>query len=169
MVSVFLPTVFFAITSAVLTFALGLTPATISQWPYLPFKTAYRILLILPYAMPGFSFLVVRGLFKQNFGSINPILESAFRHPPQLGSEPNSRVTYGASKSLIHCRKRAVNMARFDLSDEEWAVILPLLPKKGRGPTRKDDRTVLNGIFFILRTGVPWRDLPERYGPYTAV
>ncbi|GAB5510421.1 MAG: hypothetical protein Rhims3KO_18220 [Hyphomicrobiales bacterium] len=44
-------------------------------------------------------------------------------------------------------------MARFDLSDEEWSVIQPLLPKKGRGPVRKDDRLVLNGIFYILRTG----------------
>ena len=58
-------------------------------------------------------------------------------------------------------------MARFDLSDDEWAVIEPLLPKKGRGPARRDDRTVLNGIFYILRTGAPWRDLPERYGPHT--
>ena len=60
-------------------------------------------------------------------------------------------------------------MGRFDLSDEEWAVIEPLLPKGGRGPKRKDDRKVLNGIFYILRTGAPWRDLPDRYGPYTTV
>ncbi len=52
---------------------------------------------------------------------------------------------------------------RFDLSDEEWAVIEPLLPKGGRGPKRVDDRRVLNGIFYILRTGAPWRDLPECY------
>ncbi|AVW91980.1 hypothetical protein DA792_13590 [Celeribacter baekdonensis] len=44
-------------------------------------------------------------------------------------------------------------MARFDLSDEEWAAIRPHLPKQGRGPQRKDDRTVLNGIFYVLRTG----------------
>jgi transposase len=60
-------------------------------------------------------------------------------------------------------------MSRFDLTDEEWAVVQPLLPKHGRGPKRKDDRKVLNGIFYILRTGAPWRDLPERYGPYTTV
>jgi len=60
-------------------------------------------------------------------------------------------------------------MARFDLSDEEWAVIEPLLPKDGRGPTRKDDRKVLNGIFCISRNCAPWRDLPEQYGPYTTV
>jgi len=60
-------------------------------------------------------------------------------------------------------------MARFDLSDEEWAVISGLLPKQWRGPKRKDDRKILNGIFYILRTGAPWRDLPERYGPRTTV
>jgi transposase len=60
-------------------------------------------------------------------------------------------------------------MARFDLSDGEWAVIEPLLPAKGRGGGRNDDRRVLNGIFYILRTGAPWRDLPERYGPRTTV
>lgn len=60
-------------------------------------------------------------------------------------------------------------MARFDLSDEEWVAIEPHLPKKGRGPQRRDDRTILNGIFYILRTGAPWRDLPSRYGPPTTV
>jgi len=60
-------------------------------------------------------------------------------------------------------------MARFDLTDDEWAVIDPLLPVQGRGPRRKDDRTILNGIFYILRTGAPWRDLPDRYGPHTTV
>jgi len=38
-----------------------------------------------------------------------------------------------------------------------------------REVARVDDRRVLNGIFYILRTGSPWRDLPERYGPYTMV
>ncbi len=58
---------------------------------------------------------------------------------------------------------------RFDLSDEEWAVIEPLLPSGGRGPKRKDDRPILNGIFYIIRTGAPWCDLPDRYGPRTTV
>ncbi len=61
-------------------------------------------------------------------------------------------------------------MARFDLSDEEWAVIEPLLPVQGRGAKRGDDRKVLNGIFYILRTGAPWRDLPSdmaRPRPFT--
>ncbi len=58
---------------------------------------------------------------------------------------------------------------RFDLSDEEWAAIEPLLPAAKHGPARACDRRVLNGIFYILRTGAPWRDLPERYGPRTTV
>ena len=60
-------------------------------------------------------------------------------------------------------------MASFDISDAEWRIIEPLLPNKPRGVPRADDRRVLNAIFFILRTGSPWRDLPERYGPYTTV
>jgi transposase len=60
-------------------------------------------------------------------------------------------------------------MGPFDLTDEEWAIIEPLLPPQGRGPERKDDQKVFNGIFYILRTGAPWRDLPERNGPQTTV
>lgn len=58
-------------------------------------------------------------------------------------------------------------MSRYDLTDFEWRVIEPLLPNKPRGVARVDDRRVLNGIFWILRSGAPWRDLPERYGPRT--
>ena len=56
---------------------------------------------------------------------------------------------------------------RYDLSDFEWSVIQPVLPNKPRGVPRVDDRRVLNGIFWVLRSGAPWRDLPERYGPRT--
>lgn len=56
-------------------------------------------------------------------------------------------------------------MSRYDLADFEWRVIEPLLPNKPRGVPRVDDRRVLNGIFWVLRSGAPWRDLPERYGP----
>ena len=58
-------------------------------------------------------------------------------------------------------------MARFDLTDFEWSVIAPLLPNKPRGVARVDDRRVLNGIFWRLRTGAPWADIPQRYGPHT--
>ncbi|BAB49202.1 mlr1955 [Mesorhizobium japonicum MAFF 303099] len=58
-------------------------------------------------------------------------------------------------------------MSRYDLTDVEWRVIEPLLLNKSRGVPRVDDRRVLNGIFWVLRSGAPWRDLPERYGPRT--
>lgn len=58
-------------------------------------------------------------------------------------------------------------MSRYDLTDCDWRVIEPLLPNKPRGVLRVDDRRVLNGIFWVLRSGAPWRDLPERYGPHT--
>lgn len=60
-------------------------------------------------------------------------------------------------------------MARFDLTDFRWKLIQPLLPDKPRGVARVDDRRVLSGIFWVLRTGWPWRDLPERHGPHTAI
>ena len=49
-------------------------------------------------------------------------------------------------------------MARFDLTDFEWSVIQPLLPNKPREVPRVDDRRVLNGIFWRLRTGAPWAE-----------
>jgi transposase len=58
-------------------------------------------------------------------------------------------------------------MRRYELTEFEWAVIQPLLPNKSRGVPRVDDRRVLNGIFWRLRSGSPWSDIPERYGPYT--
>src|SRR3546814_10776476 len=56
---------------------------------------------------------------------------------------------------------------RYELSDFEWSIIEPLLPNKPRGVPRADDRKVLNGIYWRLRTGSPWADIPERYGPAT--
>lgn len=56
---------------------------------------------------------------------------------------------------------------RYEMSDFEWSIIKPLLPNKPRGVPRADDRKVINGIFWRLRTGSPWDEIPERYGPYT--
>ena len=57
-----------------------------------------------------------------------------------------------------------------DLTDAQWAVLEPLLPKPrrrpdGRGRPWRDPRDVLNGILWILKTGAPWHDLPDRYPP----
>lgn len=56
---------------------------------------------------------------------------------------------------------------RFELTDAEWAAIEPLLPKNQPGARRVDDRRVINAILYVLRAGLPWRDLPKEYGPYT--
>jgi transposase len=56
---------------------------------------------------------------------------------------------------------------RYELTDYEWSVIRPMLPNKPRGVPRVNDRRVLNGIFWVLRSGAPWRDLPKSYGPPT--
>jgi transposase len=60
---------------------------------------------------------------------------------------------------------------RFEITDAEWARLAPLLPATTprRGWALAGHRQVLNGILFRVRTGVPWRDLPERYGPWETV
>jgi transposase len=62
-------------------------------------------------------------------------------------------------------------MKRHELTDEQWQYVRPILPpykaKTGRPPS--DPRLMLNGILWILRTGAPWRDLPERFGPWQTV
>jgi transposase len=62
-------------------------------------------------------------------------------------------------------------MRRHELADEHWDVIEDLFPKNGRGPGRpwSNHRTMMNGILWILKTGAPWRDLPDRYGPWQTV
>jgi len=60
-------------------------------------------------------------------------------------------------------------MRRYELTEREWQAIEPHLPNKPRGVPRVDDRRVLNGIFWVLRSGAFWSDLPERYGPPTTI
>ena len=62
-------------------------------------------------------------------------------------------------------------LKRYELTDQEWEQIAPLIPsnkgKRGRPP--KDDRLMLNAMVWLARSGASWRDLPERYGPYSSV
>jgi transposase len=58
---------------------------------------------------------------------------------------------------------------RHELSEAEWARLQPLLPPRKAGKPRQDDRRFINGILWKLATGAPWRDLPERYGPWQTV
>jgi transposase len=55
-----------------------------------------------------------------------------------------------------------------DLSDDKWERLKPLLPpqKAKTGRPAHDHRRIVSGILWVLRTGAPWRDLPERYGPW---
>ena len=90
MLQIFLWTVSFALLSVVLGFSLGILLASLLQWPHLRFRNLYRILLILPYAVPAFiSILVFRGLFNQNYGEINLILSGLFGIQPLWFTDPN--------------------------------------------------------------------------------
>jgi len=62
-------------------------------------------------------------------------------------------------------------MKRGDLNDAEWARLQPMLPPQRPkvGRPAKDHRQVVDGILWILRTGAPWRDLPEHYGKWKTV
>ena len=60
-------------------------------------------------------------------------------------------------------------LKRYELTDEQWKLIAPLLPKQQRGGRWNDHRTTLNGMLWILRCGSPWRDMPERYGSWKSV
>ena len=69
-----------------------------------------------------------------------------------------------------HADARRAGMRRHELSDKEWELVKELLPvPKRRGGRPTEARNVLNGMLWILRTGAPWRDLPERYGPWRTV
>jgi transposase len=78
-----------------------------------------------------------------------------------------------ASDPLRPVRKLAVGwgMARHELTDQQWERLQPLLPpqKPRTGRPNKDHRTIINAILWLLRTGAPWRDLPERYGSWKTV
>ena len=60
-------------------------------------------------------------------------------------------------------------MRRYELTDEQWALIEPVVPRTTTGRPLKDPRGMLNGMFWVLRSGAPWRDLPERFGPWQTV
>ncbi len=86
---IFLWTVVFAGLSMFLTFGVGTLFAVLLNWQHLAFRNLYRVLLLLPYAVPSFiSILVFRGLFNQNFGEINLILDAIFAIKPAWFTVP---------------------------------------------------------------------------------
>src|ERR1700726_424519 len=68
---------------------------------------------------------------------------------------------------MLSARSAELTIMRYELSEREWSILRVMLPNKPRGVARADDRRVLNGIFWVLRSGAPWRDLPRSLGPYT--
>ncbi len=62
-------------------------------------------------------------------------------------------------------------MRRHEIKDEDWERIKDLLPGQPGDPgvTAKDNRLFVNAVLWIAKTGAPWRDLPERFGPWNSV
>ncbi|MBK6469944.1 MAG: maltose ABC transporter permease MalF [Betaproteobacteria bacterium] len=88
-VGIFIWTVVFAGLTVLFSTALGMTLAVLLEWQNLKYRTLYRTLLFLPYAVPGFiSILVFKGLFNQNFGEINGILNALFGVRPAWFADP---------------------------------------------------------------------------------
>jgi transposase len=65
---------------------------------------------------------------------------------------------------VIQAPQTDFDSTRYQLSEYEWAAIKPTLPNKPNSVRRVNDRRVLNGIFWVLRSGAPWRDPPDNYG-----
>ncbi|WP_340615799.1 maltose ABC transporter permease MalF [Xenorhabdus entomophaga] len=87
--SIFVWTVIFSLLTVVLTVALGMILACIVQWEALKGRAIYRVLLILPYAVPSFiSILIFKGLFNQSFGEINLVLNGLFGLKPDWFTDP---------------------------------------------------------------------------------
>ena len=58
-------------------------------------------------------------------------------------------------------------MHRYELDDRQWSLVRPLLPpQRTRGRSFRDHRQVVHGILWVLFTAAPWRDMPDRYGPW---
>ena len=88
-VGIFIWTVLFAGLTVLFSTALGMTLAVLLEWQNLKYRGLYRTLLFLPYAVPGFiSILVFKGLFNQNFGEINGILNALFGVRPAWFADP---------------------------------------------------------------------------------
>ncbi len=88
-ISIFIWTVVFSLCSVLFTLVIGLVLANIVQWEALRGRSVYRVLLILPYAVPAFiSILIFKGLFNQSFGEINMVLEAMFGLKPSWFSDP---------------------------------------------------------------------------------
>ena len=73
------------------------------------------------------------------------------------------------SDSLASVRLEGHMADRFWLSDEQWAVMEPFMPKNQPGAHRVDDRRTISGIMHVIKSGCRWQDCPSEYGPHTTV
>lgn len=84
----------------------------------------------------------------------------------QAPNKDRARSVAFGQTPVIQTPKLGSRIMRYELADYEWTAIKPMLPNKPRGVPRVNDRRVLNGIFWALRSGAPWRDLPEAFAVY---
>lgn len=88
-IKIFIWTIVFALGSVFFSLCVGMFLAVLLQWKELPYRKLYRTLLILPYAVPAFiSILIFKGLFNQNFGEINMLLDALFGIRPEWFADP---------------------------------------------------------------------------------
>ena len=90
----------------------------------------------------------------------------------QLGRENQKENEQTMSNITHEVSRMKRNIRRCELTDAEWERLQPYFSERQRGDKgrpRREPREILNGIFWIARSGAPWRDLPERYGPWQTV
>src|SRR5262249_21343360 len=87
--------------------------------------------------------------------------------PENAEPGPSQKFLAMGQTPVIQAPRLGARIMRYELADYEWTAIRPMLPNKPRGVPRVNDRRVLNGIFWVLRSGAPWRDLSVNFGPYT--
>ncbi|GLQ75775.1 maltose ABC transporter permease MalF [Vibrio penaeicida] len=88
-INIFIWTIVFSVCTVVFTLFIGLILASVVQWEALRGRAVYRVMLILPYAVPSFiSILIFKGLFNQSFGEINMVLNALFGISPTWFSDP---------------------------------------------------------------------------------
>src|SRR5262249_45654108 len=102
-----------------------------------------------------------------SFGSLADSLRSTIPGLVIPRKRTSSQMLFDSVPVVISTSRMELRIMRYELSDYEWSVIKPMLPNKPRGIPRVDDRRILNGIFWVLCSGAPWRDLPDSYGPPT--
>lgn len=78
------------------------------------------------------------------------------------------RKIYLKNRVYLDCTlRRGGGAPQLDMTEKQWQLVEALIPRQNRrGRRRQDDRQVLNGILWVLRTGESWRNLPSRYPPY---